>query len=330
MGGAGCLGDWGAINSPLGVFFVIILFMLLAFKLLFLLFPETVLLSARSGLLLWFNNVLPALLPFAVISNIFIGSGLARTLGQKLSPVMRFVFGLPGAGGFAFIVGLTSGYPLGAKAVADLHAQQEINTKEAQHLLAFCNNAGPIFILGTIGVGMFMNRQLGYVLWIGHVLSALVLGVVIRAFVPGTASPSVLQMLKTPKQDSPSINIHLGDAVKKAMETMVVIGGMIIFFSVVTGILGEIGLPDTGFAAGLFSGIVEVTGGVQKISVLGKGFIPVIIAAFLIAFGGLSIHMQALHFLSKTSVNKAVYFSHKLLHGLLAAVITSLLYYFVV
>jgi hypothetical protein len=47
------------------------------------------------------------------------------------------------------------------------------------------------------------------------------------------------------------------------------------------------------------------------------------LAAFIIGFGGLSVHAQALHFASSTKVKTWVYFVYKILHGLLAAVITA-------
>jgi len=314
-----------------GSVFVIILLVLLAFKVLFLLFPGVVLAAARAGLLLWFNNVMPALLPFMIIANLFIGLGFARFLGQFLQPLMKRVFCLPGIGGFAFIVGLTSGYPMGAKTVADLYRNKELNAKEAQHLLAFCNNAGPVFILGAVGVGMFGSSTVGYVLWAGHVLAAVVLGVLLRRKQQGEICPSIERhsRQKFPLKDIP-IGKALGESVKSAMEAMAVIGGLIIFFAVVVAVLGEIGLPDQGLLAGVISGAIEVTGGVHKISLLEQSIITVGFSAFVIAFGGMSIHMQTLHFIDGTGIKTLPYILCKILHGILAAVITGAIYFFVV
>jgi len=315
-----------ASYSPpyVGSVFVIILLVLLAFKVLFLLFPGVVLAAARTGLLLWFNNVMPALLPFMIIANMFINFGFARFLGQFLQPFMKRVFCLPGVGGFAFIVGLTSGYPMGAKTVADLYRNKELNAKEAQHLLAFCNNAGPVFILGAVGVGMFGSNTVGYILWTGHVLAAVILGVLLRR------KKQVEVKGKFPLDTPPPIGKALGESVKSAMESMAVIGGLIIFFAVIVAVLGEIGLPDEGLLAGVISGAIEVTGGVYKISLLEHSTIMVGLAAFVIAFRGMSIHMQTLHFISGTEIKTLPYILSKILHGILAAVITSAIYYFVV
>jgi len=303
---------------------MIILVFLVIFKVLFLIFPGVVLAAAREGLLLWLHNIIPALLPFMIIVNMLIGMGFARFLGKMLAPAMQKIFGLPGAGGFALITGLTSGYPIGAKTVADLRKNGEISVRDAQHLLAFCNNAGPLFILGVVGVGFFGSTAAGYVLWAGHVLSALILGVLLKFSCSGGRGQSPLHhILPTFSYNS---NISPGKAlshsVKNAMESMTIIGGLVIFFSAVMAVLGEIGLPDKGLAAGLIAGAVEVTGGVHKISEYGISTVSLGFAAFVIAFGGLSIHMQTFHFTEGTGVKTAPYLACKILHGILAATIT--------
>ena len=300
---------------------MIILVFLVAFKFLFLIFPSVVLVAAREGLLLWFNNVLPALLPFLIITNMLVGLGIAQRAGGKFAPVMRSIFGLPGAGGVALVFGLTSGYPIGAKTVADLRKKGEISATEAQHLVAFCNNAGPAFILAAVGIGMFGNTQVGYVLWGGHVIAALAVGVLLKIFYGRTTAGEVA----TPPHKNTK-NYSIGEAVKNAMESMAIIGGMIIFFSVIMAVLGEIGLPEGGLLAGFIAGLVEVTGGVRKISQETPSVLGIGLAAFAIGFGGLSIHMQTLHFTEGTGIKPVVYLAHKALHGAIAAIVTVLIW----
>ena len=71
----------------------------------FLFFPREVLNASRDGLILWFNNVLPALLPFIVIINLLTIYGFTRLISKWLTPFMSKVFKLPGAGCFALITG---------------------------------------------------------------------------------------------------------------------------------------------------------------------------------------------------------------------------------
>lgn len=305
---------------------MIILALLLSFKLLFLAFPEAVLGSARSGLILWFNNVLPALLPFMVVTNMLVMLGFARQIGNTFSPAMRRVFGLPGAGGFAFVVGLTSGYPIGAKTIADLHKNGDLDTRESQHLVAFCNNAGPLFILGVVGVGMFGSAAAGYILWAGHVIGAVLIGVLLRKQSGSVANHEFVRTVCNKGQVQHSLSKVMGDAIKNAMESMLAIGGLIIFFSAIMAVLEKIGLPQTGLLSGLFGGLLEVTGGVRDISQTGISVASMGLAAFLVAFGGLSVHMQTLHFVEGTGIRTMPYIQSKVLHGVVAAVVTIFLW----
>lgn len=316
---------------------IIILFLLVTFKLLFLAFPDIALVAAREGLLLWFNNVMPALLPFMIIVNMIVSLGFAHVLGGLLTPVMRRIFGLPGIGGFVLITGLTSGYPMGAKVVSDLRKTGDLSMRDAQHLLAFCNNAGPLFILGVVGVGLFGSSTAGYVLWAGHVIAAMILGILLKrnTFSTGRVSESTEAQFpkpaftRQPKNFKISIGTALGSAVKNAMESMAIIGGLIIFFNVIVAVLGKVGLPDTGLLAGVLSGVIEVTGGVRKISGHGISALNLGLAAFAIAFGGLSIHMQTFHFTEGTGVKVIPYLFCKVLHGVIAAAVTVILWSFV-
>jgi len=305
---------------------VIILFFLITFKTFFLIFPEVVLIAAREGLSVWFNNVLPALLPFMIITNMLVSLGFAQLIGRTLSPVMKRVFGLPGAGGIALIIGLTSGYPIGAKAVADLQKAGELSTRDAQHLLAFCNNAGPLFILGVVGVGLFRSSTVGYILWIGHIFSAIFLGILLRRNNEEKSKATPAIVTTNSKKSNIRLGEIMGDSVKNAMESMLVIGGLIVFFSAVMAVLEEIGFPDTGVFAGLLAGIIEVTSGVRDISNAGISVYSIGITAFIIAFGGFSIHMQTFHFTDKIGIKPLYYIFSKLLHGIIASIITILLW----
>ena len=315
------------------------------FVILLLIFPREVLNAARDGLGLWFNNVLPALLPFIVAVNLLTAFGFVRLLSRWARPVMAAVFKLPGAGGFALITGIISGYPIGAKTVADLWQAGEITTKEAQRLLAFCNNAGPLFIVGVVGAGLLADTTAGYVLWAGHVAAALIIGVLTRSqgdfrrekyrpceqpdhtkFAEGTIYMKERTDMRA-INEPPNMGKALGEAVKNAMEALLLVGGLIIFFSVVVRMIMLIagGLPFMG----VFAGIIEITGGVKLLADASPGVVtPGQMAAIggIIGFGGLSVHAQALHFTSGTGVRAGVYLFYKAINGVIAAGVTGLIW----
>ncbi len=63
---------------------------------------------------------------------------------------MKPIFNVPGIGAYAFIMGIISGYPVGAKIVTEFRKNGECSKAEAERLLAFTNNSGPLFIIGTV------------------------------------------------------------------------------------------------------------------------------------------------------------------------------------
>ena len=119
---------------------------------LIILFPGVILEGAQAGLLLWFNTVLPAILPFLILSNLLLGSpaiqGLARITGRFLRPL----FGVSDYGSYVMLTGFLCGYPMGSKTAADLTRAGRISLEEGQYLLSFCNNTSPMFILGFVAV----------------------------------------------------------------------------------------------------------------------------------------------------------------------------------
>jgi len=278
---------------------------------------------------LWFHNVLPSLLPFMIAVNMLVLLGFADFAGFIFAPVMRRAFRLPGAAGFGLFTGITSGYPMGAKTVADLKRTGKLSVGEAQHLLAFCNNAGPLFILGVVGVGMFQSARVGYILWLTHVLAALTVGILFRSKTKISSREDEMEKYrKNRRSNMHSIGKVLGDAVKNAMESITIIGGLIIFFSVVVAVFEIIAseapgsLQNSGFGA-VFAGLVEVTNGVRKLSSLEPSLLTLSAVAFIVAFGGFSVHAQSFHFLAGTGIKNKPYLFAKFLHGLFAAFFTA-------
>ena len=82
---------------------------------------------------------------------------------------MRPVFNVDGKGSFCFIMGLISGYPIGAKIACEFRKQNICSKIECERLLSFTNNSGPLFIVGTVGISMFGNTSIGLLLLITNI-----------------------------------------------------------------------------------------------------------------------------------------------------------------
>jgi len=119
-----------------------------------------------------------------------------------------------------------------------------------------------------------------------------------------------------------------------AINTVILIGGFVILFSVIISILSKLIAPviaifgkNSGYASGIITGIIELTNGVSAVSlVVSKAIsINVIICSFLIGFGGISVLLQVLAITSKSGISIKPYIIGKLLQGCLAAMYTFLI-----
>ena len=138
---------------------------------------------------------------------------------------------------------------VGAKIVSNLKQQKILNIEEAERLIAFTNNSGPLFIIGTVGISLLGNINLGYTLLISHIIACLLVGIIFRNW--KNYKRTVFEN-KTKKEDKhiklSDFGEILGDSIRKSIATIVNIGGFIVIFSVIISILNSNGFFNfTGF-----------------------------------------------------------------------------------
>ncbi len=333
-----------------------------AFILCLILMSDNMVKAALSGLKLWAFIVVPSLFPFFIAAEIINSTGFIKASGVVLEPIMRPFFNVPGSGSFALAMGVTSGYPVGAKITCDLRNNGLLTKTEAERLLTFTNNSGPLFIIGAVGTGMFGSPQLGILLFICHFLSCITVGFIFRFY--GLRSKKDAHVHKSNKTKLKQfkekkifteakrkltdeyVNRHssfgaiLGDSIKDSITTIIQIGGFVVLFSVIiqifhqTGfinilsegasfILSPIGV-DKRILEGIFSGVFEITTGSRFIS--SASAIPLLIklpaVSFIIGWAGLSVHFQVMSIASKTDINIRPYLIGKLLQGTFSAIYT--------
>ena len=106
--------------------------------------------AAGNGLLLWYEQILPALLPLAILSNIMVYSNYMQIVTKYLYPLTKHIIPTSQYGCFAFLGGLFFGFPMGSKISADLTMQQKISKEEGEILSICFNQLSPVFISGYL------------------------------------------------------------------------------------------------------------------------------------------------------------------------------------
>jgi len=290
-----------------------------------LVFPEESLSAAKDSVQLWFNRALPSLLPFMISINILSAVGFTEIVGKWLSNFMK-LFGVPGEGGFALAAGICSGYPIGAKITAQLRESGALTQSEAQRLISFANNSGPLFILGTVGISMFNSRQIGYFLMLTHYAAAFITGLLFKSYtVRGEQTCNIVKPVYTQPVNKP-LGAVLSQSVLNAMESMALIGGFIIFFGVMCKCVLLIPFFSRGFAS-IASGVLEMTNGLYLTQSAGLPLkIRILTASGLISFGGLSIQAQTISMIGSTDIKAPVYMLSKIINAIIAVGISFALY----
>lgn len=314
-----------------------------------ILFSRTAVNAAKIGIDLWFNVVFPSLFPFFVASELLNKSGFIRAAGILFEPVMRPLFNVPGAGSFAFIMGITSGYPVGAKITSSLMEEKLLNKAEAERLLAFTNNSGPLFIVGAVGVGMFKSTRIGLLLLFCHILACTTVGILFRFHgrnrkIKRLVSKENLfkRFVLELKNARPGSNISglFGDAIKNSIALILAIGGFIIFFSVVINLLLQTGFIemvaelgaillsplgiDKKIIASLASGFFEITTGTNLVSKIEE--LPLLhkltAASCILGWAGISVHSQVASIMNSSGISLKPYLIGKGLQGFISAFYT--------
>lgn len=248
---------------------------------LLLLRPQEAAAAVRDGLGLCAGTVIPSLFPFFAVISLLLQLGLAESLQSICGPLMKPLFRMRGICALPLLAGLLGGYPSGAKTAASLYEQGRISRQEAELLLGFCDNCGPAFLLGYVGAGVLGDARAGAYLYLIHVLSALLAGMVLCRLCPGR--DPALPGGRTAARGVPFPQA-LTAAGSGAVTATLNICAFVVLFRVLAALLPPV-LP------GAALGALEMVTGVSALSPGRAGFVW---AGAIVGWGGLSVHCQAL------------------------------------
>lgn len=319
-------------------------------------FPKESFDASVRGLNMWWEIVFPSLLPFFIVSEMLISFGVVTFIGVILEPIMRPLFKVPGVGGFVWAMGMASGNPAGAKITARLRQEGQVTQIEAERLVSFTNSSNPLFIFGAVSVGFFHNPQLGLLLALSHYLGNICVGLIMRFYGSSdgdkrkmgrkkiTLRSALSSVHQTRLKDNRPIGKLLGDAVTSSIQTLLMIGGFIILFSVVNKLLYhlhitaflakgvEVILSSLSFSKMLsipfISGLFEITLGSKLTSqVHGATLLQqIVITSFILAFGGFSVQAQVASILAQTDIRFQPFFIARIMQGIFASIFAYLLW----
>ncbi|MBP1907306.1 sporulation integral membrane protein YlbJ [Paenibacillus turicensis] len=310
--------------------------------------PSAAFKASGEGLAIWWRIIFPGLLPFLVLSHILIASGFVHGIGKLVEPYTKRWLGLPGIASFIIPLGMTAGFPAGADAASKLQRQGQITSTDAEKIASYSHFCSPMLIIIVIGAGFAKQPWLGLFLlgihWIAGLLSGMSTNALLRtkqveqdkAVVqsnikashkkqPSRIRLAIRSMEEAHQADGRSFGKLLGDAVGTSVQTLMMIGGYILIFSVIIYVLTDT-LKQL-VPSPMIASLLEVHLGsfsivTQSISLYHKS----IWLSALLGFSGLCAYLQVQALLKSTGTIGKFFFVHRLLHACYGLVLTILLW----
>lgn len=300
---------------------------------LFLFFPLPTLNGAASGLLLWYNILLPTLLPFIMLTSIIIKTQAFSLISKFIGPTLGRIFRVSDSGSLAIIIGFLCGYPMGAKVIGDLYDNGNVSQREAQYLLSFCNNTSPMFI-----VSFFVLQILGDTTKLLPVLLALYLAPITLSLFTRIWYSSSYRIKYTHEKTSSEKNSEknsekklnqrfsfqlLDEVIIESITLILKIGGYIMLFSILISLSNTLLIsifPKLTYIIPM----LEITNGLAMYQNMETSTLQYLCMIFLISFGGFCAVGQTQCVLTSPDIKISHYFAQKIITAMIAVIISIL------
>lgn len=277
-------------------------------------FPSISIAGAQSGLLLWYTQVLPVLLPFLIISSIIINK-------MHMPPVLTTI-----------VLGFLCGYPLGAKNIHDYYIQGYFSKNLAQKLLLISSHASPMFLIGYVCTVKLNNKVPVMMLLFSIYWPPVVYGIFtflthlkrkntqndycnIAPFHPGTAS----------------CKCTLDSSIEHSLTLICKIGCYIMIYSILCNFLITFAReihhnPYIQNFIPIATGLLEMTTGIANVCSAGYPHsLTIAFVTAIAAFGGFSSISQINSTIKGTNLSLVPYVPIKLLFAILSGITIMLL-----
>lgn len=194
--------------------------------------------------------------------------------------------------------------------ISQLRANDSIDDVQATQMLSFCSTSGPVFMIGTVGMGMLHSNMAGIVIVISHILGSFANGLLYRA---KNKSKSFVACVQQKDNDI------LADSMYNSIISILIVGGYIVICFVLVDMLNNLHIIP-GLARGISSifhinydvvvsilnGSIEMTRGCLDISKTAISLqAKTVLCCGLVTFSGMCVFVQSLAFIKNIKVKKS-------------------------
>lgn len=298
---------------------------LAGFAVLLLYRPQALATGISRGLAVCGQVIIPTLYPFMVLAGLITDSPLCRRPGRVAVRLTRTLFGLPGCCAPVILLSLVGGYPAGALAIGNLLRQGCVTSEEARRMTRFCINAGPGFIVSTVGSGLLGSAAAGWLLFAAHAAASIIIGILLGGG------------HRTPKAEQPPAYIPprpLAQVVSDTCGSLLSMCGFVLLAAAGLSLLdsgwllpalGKLLRLPVATLSHLAAAITEVSCGCMALT--GREPMTPFWLGLCLGWSGLSVHGQVWAGLRGQLKPDGGFFLGRLLHGVAGGCLSLLLFY---
>ena len=245
-----------------------------------------------SSFYIWFNTLVPSMFPMFVTSDILINANFVLYVPNFITNFFMKIFNVSKEAVLTILISLIAGFPNNALAIRTSFDAGFISKRECEHLLYICHFANPLFVLETVGVFYLKNNIYGVIILVSNIISSFIIGIILRRRNIPTNNKYISK-----KVNCQSFGTLLSNSIKKSVNTLLMISGVIASFLIVSSLICYI-FNFNDYMGTFIRGLFEMTMGIRSLSLLNiLDIYKVMISSVILSFGGLSIHLQVISIL---------------------------------
>lgn len=285
--------------------------------------PKTSVYGASNGILLWFNNILPSLLPFMIATNIIVKLNIMTPLTELIN---RYVHHIKVPLHIIYIIftGFLCGFPMGGKVINDFNNNGDISDNEASWLISFCNLPSPMFIISYAATECLRLENIFIFISAFYLPLLIIIPFSHRFYIKKYSEEQIKNSNKTkgdvPKEHRLSISL-IEKSMLDSYIAIAKIGGYMVVFSIIAAFLEE-AYYVTPLIRAILICVAEMTTGINLVSSFNISIhLKTILCLSALGLGGMSCIAQTAGVISSTTIKISHYIIWRLVHATLATLL---------
>lgn len=273
--------------------------------------PGNVFNNILDSLKLWLFKVYPPIFLFYILSSLIINLNFIDNKAKILSKLFHFKNFRSYS---IFTMSLLIGNPATSALILENIHTENIDIEDGNHLLCISSFLNPLFIISFMS-SKFLYLKYSLLIIFIHIISNFIIGLVMFINKNNTI------LIKQKRKKENNIIKDFFDSIERANFLLLKICGIMIICNLCKHSLYSLlfSLNIKGVGINILLSLIEVASGLNDIVNLQlPQNLVLCLVAFLVSFGGLSIHLQVYSIISNSSLEFKKFFYFRIIQGLLS------------